>query len=591
MVSAVFQGGLDADHREACQVAVLHSVLDTSVDGRNIFLRNAATGNGILECVGCGLALFQGLWVRVVRLDGADNLCELAGTTGLLLVGVFHGLNLLADGLTVCNLRVTDVCLDLELALHAVNQNVEVELAHAADNGLAGLFIQFNGEGWVLSSKLLNGVTQLLLVSLGLRLNGNLDNRIREVHGLEDDLVILVTQGVTGGGLLQANNCVDVAGVCLLNRVLLVGVHLEKFTDALLLALGGVHNLGTRGDLAGVHADEVQLAEERVSCNLEGQRGEGRLHGRLTGELVVLVADLVADNLANVQRVRQEVNNSVQQRLHALVTVSGTAVNRVNLRVDGQLTDAGFELVNGQLLATEVLLHELFVGLSNGLNQLLAVLCSLVLEVLRDLLVGRLSTGLDLAAPGDSLHVQQVNDAVEVILSADRQLHNQRLSAQTVNNGGDGVVEVCAQLVHLVDEADTRDVVLSSLTPHLLGLRLNAFLTVEDGDGTIENTEGTLNLNGEVNVTRGVDDVDLVVVPEAGHGSGGNGDAAFLLLCHPVSGGRTVVGLAHLTVDTGVEENTLGGRRLTSIDVGHDADVTDLVQVLKHFLCHVYTPT
>ena len=61
--------------------------------------------------------------------------------------------------------------------------------------------------------------------------------------------------------------------------------------------------------------------------------------------------------------------------------------------------------------------------------------------------------------------------------------------------------------------------------------------------------------------------------------------------CHPVSGGSTVVGLAHLTVDTGVEENTLGGRRLTSIDVGHDADVADLVQILKHFLCHVYTPT
>ena len=328
-----------------------------------------------------------------------------------------------------------------------------------------------------------------------------------------------------------------------------------------------------------------------MSCNLEGQCGEGRLHGRLTGELVVLVADLVADNLANVQRVRQEVNNSVQQRLHALVTVSGTAVNRVNLGVDGQLTDAGLELVNGQLLAAEVLLHELFVGLSNGLDQLLAVLCSLVLEVLRDIFYNRLCTGLDLAAPGQCLHVQQINDAVEVIFSTNRQLHYQRLSAQAVLNGGDGVVEVCAQLVHLVDEADTRNIVLSSLTPHLLGLRLNAFLTVEDCDGAVKNTQGTLNLNGEVNVTRGVDDVDLVVIPEAGHGSGGNGDAAFLLLLHPVSSGRTVVGLAHLTVDTGVEENTLGGRRLTSIDVGHDADVADLVQILKHFLCHVYTPT
>ena len=466
-----------------------------------------------------------------------------------------------------------------------------MELAHAADNGLAGLLIQLDGEGWVLSCELLDSGTQLLLVSLGLRLDGNLDNRIREVHGLEDDLVILVTQGVTGGGLFQTDNSINVTGVCLLNRVFLVGVHLEELTDALLLALGGVHNLGTRGDLAGVDAGEGELAKEWVSSNLECQCGERGLNGRLTGKLLVLVSYLVADNLADVQRAWQEVNHSVKQWLHALVTVGGTAVNRVDLGVDGELTDAGLELVNGQLLAAEVLLHELFVGLSNGLNQLLAVFFRLVLEVLWDFLVGRLSAGLDLATPGDCLHIQQVDNAVEVILSADRQLHNQWLGAQAVDDGLNGEVEVSAQLVHLVNEADTRNVVLSCLTPHLLGLRLNAFLTVEDCDGAVKNTQGTLNLNGEVNVTRGVDDVDLVVIPEAGHGSGGNGDAAFLLLLHPVSGGSTVVGLAHLTVDTGVEENTLGGRRLTSIDVGHDADVADLVQILKHFLCHVYTPT
>ena len=368
-------------------------------------------------------------------------------------------------------------------------------------------------------------------------------------------------------------------------------MHLEELTDALLLALGGVHDLGTRGDLAGVHAHKVELTEEWVSCNLEGQCGEGRLNGRLTGKLLVLIAHSVADNLAHVQRVRQEVHNSIQQRLDTLVAVSGTAVDRVNLGVDGQLADAGLQLVDGKLFAAEVLLHEFFVRLCNGLNQLLAVLLSLFLEVLRDLLVGWLCTGLDLAAPGDGLHVQQVNNAVEVILSADRQLHNERLSAQALNDRVNGVVEVCAQLVHLVDEADTRNVVLSSLAPHLLGLWLHTFLTVEDGDGAIEDAQGALNLNGEVNVTRGVNDVDLVVVPETGHGSRGNGDAAFLFLCHPVSGGCTVVGLAHLTVDTGVEENTLGSGRLTSIDVGHDANVADLVQILEHFLCHVYTPT
>ena len=46
------------------------------------------------------------------------------------------------DGLPVGDLRLADVGLDLELATHAVDEDVEVELAHAADDGLAGLLVQ-----------------------------------------------------------------------------------------------------------------------------------------------------------------------------------------------------------------------------------------------------------------------------------------------------------------------------------------------------------------------------------------------------------------------------------------------------------------
>ena len=461
-----------------------------------------------------------------------------------------------------------------------------MQLAHAADNGLAGLFVQFNGEGWVLSSKLLNSGTQLLLVSLGLRLDGNLDNRIREVHGLQDDWVRTVGQGVTGGGVLQADDCVDVASYRLFNRVFLVGVHLEQLTNAFLLALGGVLYFITRNDLARVNTDEDQLTKEWVCSKLEGQAGEWGVNGRLTNQFLVLIADCVAVNLAHVQWVRQEVNDCVEQWLDALVAVRGTTVNRVDLRVDDHLADSSLELRDGDFFASEVLLHEFFIGLSNRLDELLAVLISAVNEIRRDLCLGCLGTDSNLARPHESLHFQQVNNAVEVIFSADWKLHYQWLCAQAVNNGADGVVEVCTHLVHLVDEADTWNVVLSSLTPNLLGLWLNAFLAVEDSNSAIENTQGTLNLNGEVNVTWGVNDVDLVAFPETGNSSGGNGDTALLLLLHPVSGGRAVVGLAYLAVDTGVEEDTLGRGGLTSIDVRHDADVADLLQVLKHFLCH-----
>ena len=146
-------------------------------------------------------------------------------------------------------------------------------------------------------------------------------------------------------------------------------------------------------------------------------------------------------------------------------------------------------------------------------------------------------------------------------------------------------------LVHLVDEADTGDVVLISLTPHGLRLGLDTFLTVEHGNCTVEDAQRALNLNREVNVTGGVDDVDLVTVPEGGHGCGGDGNTTLLFLLHPVGGRGAIVRLANLVVDARVEQNTFGHGGLAGIDVSHDADVANLIEVSKHLVCHYISPS
>ena len=110
-----------------------------------------------------------------------------------------------------------------------------------------------------------------------------------ERHRLEDDRVRLIAQGVTGGGVLEADHRVDVAGHGLVDRVLLVGVHLEELADALLLALGGVEHLGARIDTTRVDADEGQLAEERVRRDLERESRERLFLARLTSEDLFLV--------------------------------------------------------------------------------------------------------------------------------------------------------------------------------------------------------------------------------------------------------------------------------------------------------------
>jgi hypothetical protein len=46
------------------------------------------------------------------------------------------------------------------------------------------------------------------------------------------------------------------------------------------------------------------------------------------------------------------------------------------------------------------------------------------------------------------------------------------------------------------------------------------------------------------------------------------------------------VGVADLVVDAGVEQDALGRRGLAGVDVRHDADVADLVEVRGDVDCH-----
>src|SRR5206468_3512832 len=118
-----------------------------------------------------------------------------------------------------------------------------------------------------------------------------------------------------------------------------------------------------------------------------------------------------------------------------------------------------------------------------------------------------------------------------------------------------------------------------SLPPDGFRLRLDAGYGVENRDRAVEHPQRALHLDGEVDVPRGVDDVNGVAEP-ARRGSGRrDGDAAFLLLLHPVHGGRALMDLTELVVDSGVEQDALGGRRFARVDMRHDPDVSDLGEV------------
>jgi hypothetical protein len=99
-------------------------------------------------------------------------------------------------------------------------------------------------------------------------------------------------------------------------------------------------------------------------------------------------------------------------------------------------------------------------------------------------------------------------------------------------------------------------------------------------DAAVENFQGTIHFDGEVNVTWGIDDVKAIVSPETGGGSGLNGNSAFLLLHHEVGGGCAIVHFTDFVDFSGKLKNTLGGSGFAGVHVGENADVAIFSEVL-----------
>src|SRR5690606_10196753 len=117
VVSTIDQGRLHAEHREAGDRTRRENALYTLLDARDVFLRNGTTDD---------LGLEDEILTIRVRLEDDLDASELTRTTRLLLVGVVDFGNA-GDRLTVRNLRSADIRLDLELATHMVDDDVEVK--------------------------------------------------------------------------------------------------------------------------------------------------------------------------------------------------------------------------------------------------------------------------------------------------------------------------------------------------------------------------------------------------------------------------------------------------------------------------------
>ena len=115
--------------------------------------------------------------------------------------------------LLVCYLRSAYVSFHVELAKQTVNDDFKMELAHTCDNRLSCLFVCVSTESRIFLCKFCKGLAHLILSCFCLRLNSDIDNRLREYHGFQDYRVLIVTDCITCRGELESDSCSDIAGV------------------------------------------------------------------------------------------------------------------------------------------------------------------------------------------------------------------------------------------------------------------------------------------------------------------------------------------------------------------------------------------
>ena len=351
----------------------------------------------------------------------------------------------------------------------------------------------------------------------------------------------------------------------------MICVHQQDAAYALTLTLGRVEH-GLAGlQRTGVYTEEAQSADIRVGHDLERKRRERCAVGGLTGLLLVGIG-VHAAYCGDIQGRGHIIDDGVKQLLHAFVFVGSSADDGHHLDSAGGLSDGGTDHILRDLLALEIKHHYLIIEVGNGFEHLGSVLLGEITHILRDGLITHIVAEIVIVDTG--VHFDQVNYAPEISFSTDGELNGDRITFKSVMYHLEDMIEVGAHDIHFINVYHSGNVVMVGLSPYCLGLRLNAALCTEDRHTAVEYSQRTLDFNGEVNMTRGIDDIDAGIAPVAGGCGGGDGDATLLLLLHPVHGRSTLMGLTYLVVDAGIVKNTLSGRSLTGIDVSHDSDIS-----------------
>ncbi len=153
-------------------------------------------------------------------------------------------------------------------------------------------------------------------------------------------------------------------------------------------------------------------------------------------------------------------------------------------------------------------------------------------------------------------------------------MYGQWLRLQAIHNHLNSPFEIGTDTVHFVHKADTWNVEAVGLSPHSLRLWLNTRHGIKYDHSAIKHPQRALHLGREIDMSGRINNVNLMVIPEAGRGSSGDRDTTLPFLIHPIHSGGAVMNFAHAMDLLGIKKDTFSCSCLTGINMSDDTDVS-----------------
>ena len=177
------------------------------------------------------------------------------------------------QSLPVGDSRAAHVGYHVELPLHSIHQDFQMQLSHARHHRLAGFIVKTHLESGVFLGEFPESIGEPVLVRPGGGFYGYRDHWLREFGWLQNQRPVLGPNGVSGEGILKPNRRANVPGPNLLQLFPMIGVHPQQPSHPLPLALGHVVDQPTGFDCSRVNSEENQPPDKGVGHHLEGQGG------------------------------------------------------------------------------------------------------------------------------------------------------------------------------------------------------------------------------------------------------------------------------------------------------------------------------